>query len=259
MSMRHWNPRSNGHDHFFATFGKFGPPSDKTGDMLAEVAARAAAERVSYLELMLTPNGAGATRAGGRQAGTPDFGRLRDRLLADGFQEVVAEARRRIDVAEARQRELLRCGATDADAGCQVTIRYISQVGQGGGARAGVRAAARGLRDGDAGSALRRRQPGAAGRRSDRGARFLAADVDDRFPARQVSAACRSRCTPASWSKGWCRRKRSASTSANRSGPGTRAASGTAAASCTRTTRWGCCARWRRSGCSSRSRSAATT
>ena len=32
MSMRHWNPSLNGHDHFFATFGKFGPASGKTGD-----------------------------------------------------------------------------------------------------------------------------------------------------------------------------------------------------------------------------------
>src|SRR6266404_2594911 len=33
MSMRHWNRALNGHDHFFATFDRFGPPSDKTGDM----------------------------------------------------------------------------------------------------------------------------------------------------------------------------------------------------------------------------------
>jgi adenosine deaminase len=132
MSMRHWNPALNGHDHFFAAFAKFGPPSDKTGHMLAEVAARAADERVSYLELMLTPNGAGAI-ARGRAAGfDPDFGRLRDRLIAGGFQEVVTEARRRIDVAEARQRELLRCEAADADPGCKVTIRYISQAGRAG-------------------------------------------------------------------------------------------------------------------------------
>jgi hypothetical protein len=132
MSMRHWNRALNGHDHFFAAFGKFGPPSDKTGDMLAEVAARAATERVGYLELMLTPNGPGAI-ARGRAAGfDTDFGRMRDRLLAGGFQDVITEARRRIDVAEARQRELLRCAGADADAGCRVTIRYLSQSGRAG-------------------------------------------------------------------------------------------------------------------------------
>ena len=133
MSMRHWNRAQNGHDHFFAAFGKFGPPSDKTGDMLAEVAARANAERVSYLELMLTPNGAGVRQRGRAAGWDPDFGRLRDRLLADGFQEAVAEARRSLDVAEGRQREVLRCGTSEADAGCRVTVRYISQA-----ARAGV-------------------------------------------------------------------------------------------------------------------------
>jgi adenosine deaminase len=130
MSMRHWNRALNGHDHFFGTFDKFGPPSDKTGDMLAEVASRAAVERVSYLELMLTPSGAGARQKGRAAGWEPDLGRLRDRLLADGFQEVVAEARRRMDVAEARQRNLLRCGASEADAGCRVTVRYLSQAGR---------------------------------------------------------------------------------------------------------------------------------
>ena len=62
MSMRNWNPALSGHDHFFATFGKFGPASDKTGEMLAEVSARAAAEHVSYLELMLTPAGTATSR-----------------------------------------------------------------------------------------------------------------------------------------------------------------------------------------------------
>src|SRR5437762_2947607 len=86
MSMRHWNPALNGHDHFFATFGKFGPPSDKTGDMIAEVVARAAAERISYLELMLTPDGGAAAQRGRAAGWDPDFGRQRDRLLAGGFE-----------------------------------------------------------------------------------------------------------------------------------------------------------------------------
>ena len=76
--------------------------------MLAEVAARAAGERVSYLELMLTPNGAGARQRGRAAGWDPNLGRLRDRLIADGFHDVVAEARRRMDVAETRQRSLLR-------------------------------------------------------------------------------------------------------------------------------------------------------
>ena len=129
MSMRHWDPSLNGHDHFFATFGKFGAASAKTGDMLAEVAARAAAEQVSYLELMQTTDG-GAGGARGVAAGwDPDLAKLRDKLLAAGFRDaVVSASRTRLDQAETRQRELLKCGAAQADPGCGVTIRYIYQV-----------------------------------------------------------------------------------------------------------------------------------
>jgi hypothetical protein len=133
MSMRHWDPSLNGHDHFFATFAKFGPSSAKTGDMLAEVAARAAAEQVGYLELMLTPDG-GAGAARGVAAGwDPDLPKLRDKLLAAGFRDaVVSEARTRLDQAEARERELLKCGAAEPDPGCRVTVRYIYQVARAG-------------------------------------------------------------------------------------------------------------------------------
>jgi len=134
MSMRHWDSSLSGHDHFFATFGRFGPSSAKTGDMLAEVASRAAAERVSYLELMLTTDG-GAGAARGITAGwDPDLAKLRDTLLAAGFRDaVIAASRARLDQAETRQRELLKCGATPAVLACRVTVRYIYQV-----ARAGV-------------------------------------------------------------------------------------------------------------------------
>lgn len=129
LSMRHWSPSLGGHDHFFAAFGKFGPASNKTGEMLAEVAARAAAEHVSYLELMLTPAGTATTRFARQTGWDPNLASLRDRLLAGGFRAAVtAEAKQRFDEAEARQRELLRCGTTQADAGCRVTVRYLSQV-----------------------------------------------------------------------------------------------------------------------------------
>jgi hypothetical protein len=130
MSMRHWDASLNGHDHFFATFGKFGPASGSRLDaMLAEVAERAAAEQVSYLELMLTADGGAASRRGVAAGWDADFGRLRDKLLAAGFTEdVVMAAARNLDVAEARQREYLHCADSSAAAGCRVTLRYISQV-----------------------------------------------------------------------------------------------------------------------------------
>jgi adenosine deaminase len=130
MSMRNWNPMVNGHDHFFAAFGRFGPSSSRTGDMLAEVTSRAASDHVSYLELMMTPDGTPA--AVGRSTGwDPDLPRLRERLLATGLRDtVVTQVGRRLDAAEKRRRQLLRCGTPDADAGCAVTVRYIAQVGR---------------------------------------------------------------------------------------------------------------------------------
>ena len=127
-SMRWWNPARNGHDHFFAAFGLFGAEASKTGDMVAEVASRAAAEHVSYLELMLTPDGGAASELGRATGWDADLGRLRDKLLAAGFGTVVSTARRRLDAAEAREREVLGCGQAEPDPGCDVTIRYISQV-----------------------------------------------------------------------------------------------------------------------------------
>lgn len=128
MSMRNWNRSLNGHDHFFATFGKFGPMSRRIGDMLAEVSARAVADRVSYLELMLSADGGIAAQKGITAGWESDFGRLRDKLLAANFADVVAAANARLDDAERRRNDVLRCGSADADPGCRVVIRYISQV-----------------------------------------------------------------------------------------------------------------------------------
>lgn len=46
----------SGHDHFFATFDRFSAAAGgRTGDMLAEVAARAASQNEQYLETLVTP------------------------------------------------------------------------------------------------------------------------------------------------------------------------------------------------------------
>jgi hypothetical protein len=128
MSMRNWDRSLNGHDHFFATFGKFGPASNKTGEMLAEVSARAAAEHVSYLELMLTPDGGIAALKGAAAGWDPDFARMREKLLAASFGDVVTAATKTLDDAEVRRRDLLECETPQADPGCGVTLRYIAQV-----------------------------------------------------------------------------------------------------------------------------------
>jgi hypothetical protein len=130
MSMRNWNRALNGHDHFFDTFAKFGPASLKTGDMVAEVSARAAAEHVSYLELMVTLDGGLSAIKGAAAGWDPDFDRTREKLLAAGFADIIAAAKRRLDDADARRTAVLRCGTPQPDAGCSVAVRFIYQVGR---------------------------------------------------------------------------------------------------------------------------------
>jgi len=101
----------SGHDHFFATFDKFGPAFEKhVGDALAEVASRAAADHLQYVELMHTADGAGAAMLGAKVGWDDDFGKLRDKLLAGGMADVVASVRSTLDSDEARKKEVLHAG-----------------------------------------------------------------------------------------------------------------------------------------------------
>ena len=131
-SMRNWHParEQNGHDQFFDTFGKFGLASGsaRTADMLAEVAARAADGHVSYLELMWTPSGSGATALGRATRLDTDLVQTRDRLLEAGLRDSVANASLRLDTIFARQRAVLRCTTTSPDPGCNVEVRVLYQV-----------------------------------------------------------------------------------------------------------------------------------
>jgi hypothetical protein len=129
LSMRNWPANLNGHDHFFATFAKFGLVSGSHGgDMVAEASSLAATEHVSYLELMVTTDGGAAARLG-RQAGwTPDFAKMRTKLLASGWGDVLTQTKQRLDAADARRNDVLKCGTGAADPGCQVTVRYVAQV-----------------------------------------------------------------------------------------------------------------------------------
>jgi adenosine deaminase len=131
-SMRNFHPTPedrSGHDHFFATFGKFGPATDRhTGDMLAEVMRRAAAQHETYLELMLTPDGGESRKLGAGLAWRDDFGAMRSSLLANGMAGVVADGRRNLDEADNQMRQALGCDGAHPDAGCAVAVRYIYQV-----------------------------------------------------------------------------------------------------------------------------------
>ncbi|HEV2704374.1 MAG TPA: hypothetical protein VGV59_00535 [Pyrinomonadaceae bacterium] len=131
-SMRNWElSGQSGHDHFFDTFGKFGAASaTRTAEMLAEALARAAAERLSYLELMYTPDGGRSSQLGRQTGWNDDFGVMRERLLAAGLREALDAGTRALAEAEQTARTLLKCGTSQPDAGCGVTVRYVFQVGR---------------------------------------------------------------------------------------------------------------------------------
>jgi hypothetical protein len=132
-SMRGWFPaHESGHDHFFATFGKFGAAtSGHTADMLAEVRSRAAVERVEYLELMFNPDGGKAAALGGSLGWNDDLSRMREQLLSGGLRQIVADASQELDKTEAAEQQELNCATTQPDPGCKVQARYIYQVGRG--------------------------------------------------------------------------------------------------------------------------------
>lgn len=134
LSLRFFNGPDSGHDHFFNTFGKFGAVSrNHQGEMLAEVVSRAAAQHVSMLALLLSPDN-------GEAAGFPkkngiafndDLPALRRTMLDRGIANVVQNARHNLDRWEMQMRELMKCGTTQPDPGCDVVLRYQSEMHRG--------------------------------------------------------------------------------------------------------------------------------
>lgn len=135
-SMRNWQlSGQSGHDHFFDTFVKFGPATwGQTGRMLAEAVSRAARGRVLYLELMLTPDGTTtgvvSSQIGDKVGWDGNFESTFNKLKANGIDTAAATGIKNLRDAEAEKDRVLKCGTTQADPGCSVTIRYIAQVGR---------------------------------------------------------------------------------------------------------------------------------
>jgi adenosine deaminase len=121
----------NGHDQFFDSFGKFGfAGDDRDGDMVAELTRRAAANHVSYVEIMNTP-GDGAIPLGIRVGWDSTFSAMREKLRAAGLATVVGSTRTEFASLIARQRALLKCGTPAAEPGCNVEVRFLYQVLRG--------------------------------------------------------------------------------------------------------------------------------
>ena len=123
--------RLNGHDQFFRSFGKFGYAGNgRDGDMVAELTRRAAANRVSYVEIMNTP-GDGAIPLGIRVGWDSSFASMRDKLRAAGLAGVVTATRSEFAGLIQRQRALQSCDTPRAEPACDVEVRFLYQVLRG--------------------------------------------------------------------------------------------------------------------------------
>jgi adenosine deaminase len=133
-SVRNWeHSGKTGHDQFFESFKKFGAVSDRIGEMLAEVRARAAAGNLSYLEVMLTPDGGSSKQLAEKLKWNSDFPEMRNVLLKQGLiDSAVNTSVQNLNAAENKMNSVLRCDQPQPADGCKVQIRYIFQVGRTG-------------------------------------------------------------------------------------------------------------------------------
>jgi adenosine deaminase len=117
---------ATGHDHFFASFAKFGGAAGM-GEMAADVVERAGNQRERYVELMVTFQGSAVYALGTRLQWNGDMADFH-RRLAPGLAALLPAARADIKAGEARMNTLLHCGTPQAEPGCAVTVRWLGQV-----------------------------------------------------------------------------------------------------------------------------------
>lgn len=120
----------SGHDHFFATFGKFGAVTGAHRvEMLADVLDRAGRQNEQYMETMLTRQGGPLFELSQRVTFTEDFAAMRTQVLAGGTMAgIAAAATTEMDADTTRLRSMLGCATPAASPGCGVTLRYVQQV-----------------------------------------------------------------------------------------------------------------------------------
>jgi adenosine deaminase len=132
-SMRNWRPGDeSGHDHFFATFDKFGLAQDThIAEGIAASMNRAGMDHLQYVEFMHTADGSAAAQLVGKVEWNPDYAKMREALLGAGLKDVATETSKRLAAEDAKAREIMKCGTADAAAGCDVTVRYLYQALRG--------------------------------------------------------------------------------------------------------------------------------
>lgn len=123
------NEKESGHDHFFATFGKYHLVSKNyPASMLAETVNRAGLQNESYMEIMITPDNNESGQLGKRVGWNPNFEGLRKQLLDQDFAKLIKDMSVSLNEIEDRKDSILACKSKDSKAGCQVKVRYLYQV-----------------------------------------------------------------------------------------------------------------------------------
>jgi adenosine deaminase len=132
-SMRNWRPGDeSGHDHFFASFEKFGLASHThVAEAIAAATNRAGMDHLQYVEFMHTADGGAAAKLTGKVEWNSDYAKMRDALLGAGMKDVAAETGKNLGAEDTHAKEILKCGTAYAAPGCEVTVRYIYQVLRG--------------------------------------------------------------------------------------------------------------------------------
>jgi hypothetical protein len=127
----------SGHDHFFATFGKFGAATyGHTAEMIAEVVRRAASQNESYLELMFgLDEGAAASvdamvASRWEKEGVDQVPDLARNLEKDSdFQGAIRAGLDHLRKLHDGWQSLLHCDdQAHHEPGCDVKVRYLYQV-----------------------------------------------------------------------------------------------------------------------------------
>ncbi|MFN7901012.1 MAG: adenosine deaminase [Synechococcaceae cyanobacterium] len=120
----------SGHDQFFQAFAGFERISaapNRKGDMVADVANRAASQVVHYLELLITTQGGEVKKLAESVEWSGNWAAMRRQLLQAGLTTLVSQGSRELAQIEAQKARSLGCASTAPQAGCQVTIRYQQQ------------------------------------------------------------------------------------------------------------------------------------
>ncbi len=220
FSMRSYFPVSeySGHDQFFATFDRFaGLDKRHFGEWVSEIADRSGEQNQQYLELMDTPSFSHAAQIAHAIGWNQDFAKFRQELLDHGLRDELTVARYDVRQAEARRHELEHCGTSQATSGCKVETRYIYQVLRGFPPEQvfaqtllgfeTVQASMDAHDDTWVGINFVMPEDGYISMRD----YTLQMKMLDYLHS--VYPRCTSACTPASWPRGWCRRRVCDSTS----------------------------------------------